>query len=314
MFALRGLAISMCAFSVVYSVASLGVLLGWKRVAAWLPCLPPHRRATMLFTLRLFPLAGAILTTAFITVPSFLLFEPRSVEESLSPVSLGLAVLGLFIAVASLVSVWRAVAEASRVTASWIQKSSDTFSLGTVPVIRIAPDVPALAAVGIIRSRIFLSESAGSVLSPGELRTALQHEVVHLQRRDNLKKLLVRAAVFPGMRSLEAAWLDALEIAADDAAVTSRTEALDLAAAIIKLSRIIVADSHPDLATGLVCHSSTNDRVQRLLRWNAESKPASGAIRLRYGIAALLATSAVFAFTYGQLLGHVHTATEWLVR
>lgn len=314
MFALRGAAISIAAFAAVYCVASMAVLLAWRRVAAWSKDLRPTRHAAMLFTLRMLPLAAAILTTAFFTVPSFLLFEPRAVDESLSPVSLGLSVLGVFIASVGVANALRAVAEASRATASWMHGGTGSFSMAGVPVTRIAPQVPALAVVGIVRSQILLSEAAGLVLLPGELRTALQHEVAHVRRRDNLKKLLVRAAVFPGMRSLEAAWLDALEIAADDAAVTNRTEALDLAAAIIKLSRIIVTNSHPDLATGLVCHSSTNDRVQRLLRWNAESKEASGAIRLRYGIAALLATSAVFAFTYGQLLGHVHTATEWLVR
>jgi hypothetical protein len=33
-----------------------------------------------------------------------------------------------------------------------------------------------------------------------------------------------------------------------------------------------------------------------------------------YGVAAALATLAIFSVTYTQLLTHVHTATEWLVR
>ena len=54
---------------------------------------------------------------------------------------------------------------------------------------------------------------------------------------DNLKKVLISATPFPGMGSIESAWREAAELAADDAAVTNRQEALDLAAALIKLSR-----------------------------------------------------------------------------
>jgi Zn-dependent protease with chaperone function len=67
------------------------------------------------------------------------------------------------------------------------------------------------------------------------LQTALNHEVAHVSRRDNLKKLLLRFVAFPGMSGLETAWLEATEMAADDAAVSTAGDALDLAAALIKL-------------------------------------------------------------------------------
>src|SRR5947209_20522386 len=95
-----------------------------------------------------------------------------------------------------------------------------------------------MTAVGIIRPRVLLSDTAEALLLPDELRSALRHEAAHIRRRDNLKKLLFRLAAFPGMSQLEAAWLEATELASDEAAVSNLSEALDLAAALIKLSSL----------------------------------------------------------------------------
>ena len=71
---------------------------------------------------------------------------------------------------------------------------------------------------------------------------------------DNLKKVLISATPFPWMNGLEKSWRGAAELAADDAAVQNRQEALDLAAALIKLSRAPkCSQPEPALASGLVC-------------------------------------------------------------
>jgi len=72
--------------------------------------------------------------------------------------------------------------------------------------------------------------------------------MAHAHRRDNLKKLLFRFCAFPGMSRLEAAWCEAEEMAADDAAVASVGDALDLASALIKLSRLapVASGGSPD--------------------------------------------------------------------
>ena len=60
------------------------------------------------------------------------------------------------------------------------------------------------------------------------------------------------------------------QLAADDAAVRNRQEALDLAAALIKLSRAPRQSPEPALTSGLVCSSSSvRLRVERLLEWRA---------------------------------------------
>ena len=57
-----------------------------------------------------------------------------------------------------------------------------------------------------------------------------------------------------------------------------------------------------------------NARVERLIAWCEERRVPAQTRSAWYGVGAALATVAVFAVTYSQLLVRVHTATEWLVR
>ena len=105
-------------------------------------------------------------------------------------------------------------------------------------------------------------------------------------------------------------------MAADDAAVSNAGEALDLAAALIKLSRLGPVEPPADLTAALV-HSPAsvmNARVERLIAWSDDRLAPPQRLSLRYALSAAAATVAVFALTYTQLLVHVHAATEWLVR
>jgi len=152
-------------------------------------------------------------------------------------------------------------------------------------------------------------------LTERELRSALRHETIHVRRRDNLRKLFMRVAAFPGMAQLESAWREATEMAADDAAVSSAAEALDLAAAVIKLSRLAPFAPAAELTTALV-HSpaeSVNARVERLIGWTEARQGSASGYSWRYACAAL-AVVGTLAVTYTELLVRVHAATEWLVR
>jgi Zn-dependent protease with chaperone function len=154
------------------------------------------------------------------------------------------------------------------------------------------------------------------VLSEGELRSALKHEAVHVLHRDNLRKLLMRAVAFPGMSGLESAWRETAEMAADDAAVDSASEALDLAAAVIKLSQLALLQPAVELTTALV-HSpaaSVNARVERLVGWTERRLQRESSFSVGYALCAAAVGIATMATTYGALLIRVHAATEWLVR
>jgi Zn-dependent protease with chaperone function len=321
MFAARGLAVSFSVFLLVYCALSLAVCLTWRK--AWIRLEkqyvqkhPVRRVADLLFAWRMFPLVTAAVITAAFTVPSFILLEPRAIDEPLGGIPLALGVTGAALGLFGLVNAGLAVRRASRTISTWTREAQVVETTSPVPVLRIARTFPAMTAAGIVRPRVLLSSAAEFVLNTNELQTALNHEVAHVRRRDNLKKLLLRFVAFPGMSGLETAWREVTEMAADDAAVSNAGDALDLAAALIKLSRLGPVEAPVDLTAALVHSpaSAMNARVERLIAWCEERRVPPQTRSAWYGVGAALATVAVFAVTYSQLLVRVHTATEWLVR
>ena len=326
MFAARLIAVSLSFFVLLYSGLSLTASCLWERV--WLHLqshrhrYPAHRSANFLFGLRVLPLLLSTAVTVAVTVPSFVLFEPRSVDEPIGIAALLLGCCGLMLGALGAWNAGRALKVASRAITVWLREATLVDLRGKVPVVRISPVIPALTAAGILRPRILMSGAAEFLLTEKELQTALRHELAHVRRRDNLKKLLLRLVAFPGMAGLEKAWLEASELAADDAAVFSASEALDLAAALIKLSRLAPVEAQVDLMTALV-HSPTvamNARVERLIAWSEwrrvpSTRENSSWFTVSWFTACTtLVVGATFVLTYRQLLVGVHAATEWLVR
>ena len=315
MFAARGIAVSLSVFMMVYCALSIAVSLTWGRFWSFSRKYPAHQTADLLFALRLFPLIAAAVITAAFTVPSFVLLEPRAIDEPMGDFPLALGACGALLLLFGVVNAALALRRASRTVSQWTTEAQPLPTQNSIPVLRIARPIPAMTAAGIVSPRVLLSGRAESMLTFHELQAALNHEVAHVRRRDNLKKLLLRFVAFPGMGGLEEAWLEATEMAADDAAVSNAAQALDLAAALIKLSRLGPVEPSVDL-TAALAHSPAavmNARVERLIAWTAvepRHKPHSA----WYGLAAAAATIAVFTVTYSHLLARVHTATEWLVR
>jgi Zn-dependent protease with chaperone function len=316
MFAVRGIAVSFSVFLMVYGALSLAVCFTWRNLWLYAQKHPVRRVADLLFAWRMFPLATAAVITAVFTVPSFLLLEPRAIDEPIGGIPLVLGICGAVLGIFGLVNAGLAVRRASRTISAWTREAQPLQACAPVPVLRIARTFPAMTATGIIRPQVLLSSAAEFVLNTNELQTALNHEVAHVRRRDNLKKLLLRFVAFPGMSGLETAWFEATEMAADDAAVSNAGDALDLAAALIKLSRLGPVEPSVDLTAALV-HSpaaAMNARVERLITWSEKRRVPFRTYSLRYSVGAVLATVALLAVTYSQLLVRVHTATEWLVR
>jgi len=338
MFAARGIAVSFSIFFLLYSALSVAVCVVWRNL--WRSGCPysATRGADLLFALRMAPFVIATAVTLVFAVPSFLLLEPPAANESIGSLPAVMGVCGIAVVLAGMWNAVLALVRASRMVARWsieasvigsstgdsptiepkILGSKITESKISVSLVRIAAVAPPLTAVGIFRPSVWLSAATEFVLNDRELQTALRHEAAHVRRRDNLRKLMLRLVAFPGMVELENAWREATEMAADDAAVSSASEALDLAAAVIKLSRMAPLEAPAELTTALV-HSpaeSVNARVERLIAWTEPSQiPASGYSSLR--LCALCAAATVLAtltITYSQLLLLVHTATEWLVR
>jgi len=316
MFVVRGLAVSVSVFAMVYVSLSVAVCCAWRSVWFRGQEHSLRRAADLLFLTRGLPLLAAIMITAFFVVPSFLLLEPRVTDEPFGIGTSLLAFAGVGVASYGALNAILALKMASRSIAQWLRQSHVAGSIGAVPLFRTAAAVPGLTVAGILRPRVLVSQAVESILTTRELQTALRHELAHVQRRDNLKKLVLRVMVFPGMAELESAWLHAAEMAADDAAVSSPDEALDLASALIKLSRLPHAVPTGVLTTALAYGpaASVNARVERLIAWNRHHPAPAPRYSRWYPLCALLGTAAGLAVTYADLLQRVHTLTEWMVR
>ena len=218
MFVLRGIAVSLAAFFLVYCLLSLLVAGGWQFLGR-LRTVSARGLANLLFTLRITPLAASAAVTLAFVVPSFLWLEPSSTDEEigLAPVVLGACCL-LLLAI-GLFRLASAQARTSRLISNWLQGASSLDVGAAAPAFRARHNIPPLMLAGVCRPRLLVSESTVAVLSSDELHIAVQHEIAHMRSRDNLRKLVFRLSPAPGMAKLESAWQEAAELAADDAAV-----------------------------------------------------------------------------------------------
>ena len=313
MFALRGIAVSLTFFVLLYGLLSALVAVAWRSLR-WL-----HARekslADLLFVLRILPVAASVVITFVFVVPSFQLLEPRSIDEGMGAMPLALGVCALLLIACGCYRVITAQAKTSRVVASWLEgaRPLNGDAAAETVTFRSRREAPPLTLVGVRKQRVLVSESTVALLSHDELHIALKHEFAHLQSRDNLKKLVFRFCPFPGMAKLENAWSEAAELAADDAAVTSLDDAVDLAAALVKLSRLVPVEPAPVCTVGFVT-GSISARVARLLAWDEAGKAQPTRVRPWYVVPPVLAVLLCVLATYGPALALTHEVTEWLVR
>ena len=306
-FAARGLLVSLAFFAVLYCSLSALIAMGW-RVAAWArrgKRLAPS--AGVFFALRIFSFAISSVVTVFFTFPSFWLMERPSLDEDAG--TFVLAACALVIVAAGVFRLLRDRSRTASAVEKWLLRPDGAAAK---QVLSAGKGAPALMLTGVLRPRVMISDAAASVLSEDELQVAIRHELGHRRSWDNMKRVLISATPFPGMRGIETAWREAAELAADDAAVENRQDALDLAAALIKLSRSSKRWVEPALASGLVCGSSSIAvRVERLLEWRTAAQglgrtwPWVGLVLVALGVA--------IATHYGATLALTHRLTELLV-
>src|SRR5215475_13751133 len=190
MFAARGISVSISVFVIVYCVFSLAVAFGWRPAWGRAQRLRLSRAADVLFALRMFPITAAALITVALTVPSFLLLEPRVINEPIGGVSRALVVCGVTLALVGTMNAVITLRSAARTVLGWTRGAKPARYASPVPILSISATSPAVTAVGILRPRILLSGAAELRLRSSELRAALKHELAHVRHADNLKKLL----------------------------------------------------------------------------------------------------------------------------
>jgi len=311
MFAVLGITVSLDCFLLLYWLLSLLVETVWR------PLRPLHVAqrsvATILFGLRILPLLASLIITFALVMPSFQL-EPLPIHERLGALPLALGACALLTIACG---VFRAIAAQTRTTRAvtyWLEGARPLeLDANSAVAFQSRRESPPLIIVGVRHPRILVSESTVGLLTPDELRMALKHEHEHMKSRDNLKRLILTFCPFPGMSKLERAWSQAAELAADDAAVSNQRDALDLAGALVKVSRLVPVKAAPAGSTAFVA-GSISERVAFLLDWDQASKSRRVHIRSWFVIPFAVAVSLLVSVAHHPVLTLTHELTEWLVR
>ena len=286
MFILLGISILLAALLGFNSLASLFTAALWRIAGGSTRHWSASHQARVFFWLRVLPMALGASFVLIVVAPAYLELEPRTTDEIVS-LKLGIiafaSALGIGLAVIRSIAAWRATA---RLAADWLAHAVPiTVPRSGIPAFRIDHRFPVIAIVGVWRPRLFIGGQIFDSLTADEISAAVEHEIGHLSARDNLKRALLRACtdlrlVVPCGRALDLAWTEASESAADEhAARQGRTVALDLASALVKISRMIPAGAGPAMPAGsfLVRAEETlgvKARVRRLIQIaSGESQP-----------------------------------------
>jgi Zn-dependent protease with chaperone function len=247
-------------------------------------------RAEILFGLRFGPTALALFSVTLFLVPSYLGYEPYKTSEIVSKKLAALAVLsaiGITLALWRAWSSWRATRALLR---EWLSGAVQIELSGTsIPTFRISNPFPIIAVVGIFRPRLFIAARVLETLSGEELRAAIAHERGHLAGHDNFKRALLRACrdalmIVPCGRTLDRAWAEAAECAADEYAAQQSPEiALNLASALVKIAKMVPvrARATVPLAAFLVGVEEAHGVKARVRRLLEIASHGSSRVRLR---------------------------------
>lgn len=203
-------------------------------------------RAEILFVMRIGPPVIAIVAIAVFMIPSYLVYEPHSTDESVS-FKLGalatLSAIGVGLAISRGIRSWLATRSLLK---NWMASATPiALESINVPTFVLQHSFPIIAVVGAIRPRLFIANHVLESLSEEELAAAIAHEYGHLAAGDNFKRSVMRVSraallLIPCGRSLDRAWSEASESAADEyAAQQSSLVALNLASALVRIARMI---------------------------------------------------------------------------
>lgn len=314
MYALRALVVSFSVFALVYAFTFAMLACAWPYIRRFSKRMRVPRLASLFFYSQMTPFLAASMTVICFALPSFLRLEPHSTEEELGWLPVLLAAITLAALLVRIWAAYRSIRQTRRSVHAWTNTVvAADCDRGGIPAFR-ANCEGLFAVAGVVNPRLFVSHDVRALLTEQEFKCAMAHELVHVSRRDNLAKLLVNLCGVPAMRSLRREWQQALEMTADHYAVSTRAQALDLASALVKMSRLRL-HRLPELATGFAVTETAplSARIERLLAWNDAPERPPQALRLTAAL--LCATGVLIAgISYPAMLLQVHMFTEWLVR
>lgn len=320
--AILGLALGLTTFLVANVVLSAGSFAAWLIVRRRIE--NARSRARVAFVCRVAPPVFAVLITLTFFAPSWIGYEPVPTRERAGIRLLILAAASALGLIAATRRSWRLVNDTNRLLGEWNRTASRFAIPGTdMHAAAIENAFPIMAVVGIFRPQLFVATRLRSVLLPEELSVAAAHELAHARRGDNLRRAVMLAChallPLPGTAMLDRDWARASELAADDEAAATRTEAaLDLASALVKIARLVADRTTPlapiaSFVTG--DGAATIEERVRLLAERAEQPVQKNEGRVSRFAPALAATAAMLAFVAiaPSLWPSVHRLVEVVV-
>ena len=316
-----GMALCLGIFSLALVVGSVaanfatGVLIRF-RLGTHLTTSP-----SLLFLLRVFPLGFGSFVALGLALPSFLLLEPHQTRESPEFYLLVLAILSVIVLATVGVRLLRVLWTTTLMLRKW-EQTGERIDLATpVPVFRVEAPASLFAVIGIFKPRVFIGREAFACLSSDELDAAIAHEAAHVQSLDNLKRLVLSITRLPRylshLDSIDAAWSEAVEFAADEKALQGSASVLELGSAIVKIGRLHGKAMPLMAACQLVMSDAPSAMAIRLerLRFMLEN-PVSSAEKPQASFTRILFASLMLGYLLAlpSALELAHKAMEWLVR
>ncbi len=333
MYEFLGITLVLALLLTINATATL-VTVGFGRVSKCLLAKCSARtRAEILFVMRIGPPVIAIVAIAAFMIPSYLTYEPHASGEVVSWKLGALATLsatGVGLAISRGLRSWLATRSLLK---EWLASSTPVhLDEITVPTFVLRHTFPIIAVVGAVRPRLFIADQVFASLSQAELTAAIAHEYGHLAAHDNFKRSVMRISraallLIPCGRSLDRAWSEASESAADEhAAQRSSLVALNLASALVRIAKMIPKGQQQimpaSVSAFLAGHEDTprvRVRVTRLVELAATDprQLVSSAPLVRFMpwvVLTVLVVTSITVESRPQVLAAVHAFVEEVVK
>ena len=315
--------VALAFFIASYATSALAALTTWwmlrRVVGEWRPA----TRARFCFALRVAPIVLALSGVGILIIPAWLAYEPIRTSEGIGWPLVATAILTTGCVATAVINLIRSMLATQRTLTAWRHNATAVRIEGIdTQVFRIDHWFPLLATVGILRSRIFIAAQVLDALEAREVRAAIQHELAHQHRRDNLKTAVMRfcrdlVPIASGLRSIDHAFAAAAEQAADEASVTQQSSsAIDLASALVKIGRLVPYGATINMAATAFIVDGDGGLAARIRRLSsAETVIADSASSRRLVISVFVAAFIVaYVIAAPRALLVVHSIIEQLVR
>jgi hypothetical protein len=304
--------VALSTFAIVNAMVSLGVWRLWPRLAL---SASPAMRAAALLQLRMAPFACAGTATVF-ALFAFMEYEPRDNGEHMGVMLLALSSAAAGLVLLSAIRAAVGQVRTARLVRGWA-RTAEALTLPEMhlPCFKIDAAFPVVAVVGLVRPRLFISQVVLDACPAEELRAILRHERGHVARHDNLRHLLFIAAPdclagTPLGGHVRQLWHDAAEEAADDAAAPDAATRLHLAAALVRVAKLVPpGHTHIELPiSALYRGEPLETRVRRLL----DPPPGARALWRPWHVAICVLFLAVGIASAGVIQDLVEAAVKFL--